>query len=367
MSIITPKNDRVHELYIGLEGLQQLKDDWVMLLRSVESPAYYQDWRWMYAVVKWLIAAPVFFITIKKSGRTVLILPLQADSILKGGIRYKVLRFPTHNHIRLSDLICDTTAVDQDDLNSVFSYLTKHDPCAWRFLELKGINANSQFRKLIEMSGETLDEQSSNAYFKVENSNFEQGLSKKFLKNIERLAKKAESEVGGIEASFNMDRENLHSILEVFLEVEASGWKGDGGTSTAIKNHSELVSFYKEVLDLFSEDNSFAINLLYFGDKPAAAQLCIRCEHAWYILKIGYEESLKKYGPGNILMLRFLTEVSRDESIKEVNLVTSPDWASRWHLETRPVFGYRHFNNDLMGSVSKVIFYAGYKFKSFTR
>ncbi len=366
MSTITPKNDRVHELYVGLEGLQQLKDDWVTLLHNVQQPAYFQDWRWMYAVVKWLITDPVIFLTVKKSGRTVLILTLQASSVLKAGIRHKVLRFPTHNHVRLTDVVCDMEAVDQDDLKSAFSYLSKHHPFAWRFLELRGINANSQIRKLIEMSGESLDEQSTNAYFKVEDSKFDQGLSKKFLKNIERLAKKAEKEVGEIKVSFNRNREDLAKYLDVFFEVEASGWKGEGGTATAIKQHPELVSFYKEVMDLFSEDDSFAINLLYCGDKPAAAQLCIRRQNVWYILKIGYIDSMKKYGPGNILMLRFLTEVSQDQAIQEVNLVTSPDWASRWHLELRPVYGYRHFNTDLKGYVSKLIFYAGSKVKSFT-
>lgn len=139
------------------------------------------------------------------------------------------------------------------------------------------------------------------------------------------------------------------------MDLEASGWKGDKGKKTAIRHHADLVAFYKELQRSFSADNSFAVNILEIGDEAAAAQLCIRCGAVWYILKIAYQDDLGKYGSGNILMLEFLQQASLDHEVTEVNLVTSPPWADRWHLEKRHVYCYRHFNMSIKGQLARAI------------
>ena len=48
-------------------------------------------------------------------------------------------------------------------------------------------------------------------------------------------------------------------------------------------------------------------------------------------------------------MLAFLERVSAQPGITELNLVTSPAWADRWHLNKRPVFAVQHFNNNIKG------------------
>jgi hypothetical protein len=359
--------EHCHRVYMGLEGLYKLKDDWNRLYQQLERPAYYQDWRWMHALVKWLIAGPVFFVTVRKSDRTVLILPLQAGKVVKGGVRHSFLGFLDHTHIVLSDLICDRSQVSSFELESLVGFLSKQKLVDWSVLFLNGYTEDSQLFGLLGEADEVQREKSRNAYFRLRNGDFEEGLSKKFIKNIKRLEKKAVKEIGKVSASFDRNSQNSSTRFDMFMDLEASGWKGEKGTSTAIKHDPALVSFYREIVQSFSENNACSINLLDIEGTPVAGQLSIRCGSVWYILKVAYEESMKLYGVGNLLMLKLLEFASSDESVDEINLVTAPEWSRRWHLQTRPVFGYQHFNSNFKGRVSRVIADARSKVKSLSK
>ncbi len=353
-----------HELYIGLNGLLELREEWESLFRKLEKPSYYQDWRWMHAVAKWLVKDNIFFVVLRKAGELVLILPLQADSRTKGGIKHDILCLPAHNHIVLSDVLVDPDLVRSSDLMSVLSFLSGQKHLFWSFLEFKAFSSDSQLNSLFSKANVKLVQKARNAYFQVRDAQFEETLSKKFIKNIKRLENKAAKELGEVTASFNSDPAVLPECLEKFFQTEASGWKGEEGTSSAIKFHPDLVSFYQELYTSFSKDGSFAINLLEIGGEPAAAQFCIRCSNTWYILKIAYEDNLKKYGPGNILMLKFLQSACIDPNVREINLVTAPQWAERWHLEYRPVYTFRYFNKNAKGHLTKAVFHVKHMIRS---
>ena len=355
------------KLHEGLEGLLEIRDDWNDLFAKLERPAYYQDWRWMYAVVKWLITTPVYFAVLRDGNETVVILPLQTRKMTKGGIKHDVVGFPTHSHIVLSDLICDPTKVDSPDLDSLITRLSREKKIGWSVLDLSAFSSDSQICRLLGSGREGVREKSKSAYFSIVNGDYQNGLSKKFIKNIRRLESKASREVGPVTANIEEANRDLADLLEIFLEMEASGWKGEKGTSTAIKHDDTLVAFYKELVSLFSEDNRLAIHVLSIDGVPAASQLCIRFDAVWYLLKIAYNEDLREYGAGNLLMLQVLDAASGDSAIDELNLVTAPDWSSRWHLENRDVYGYQAFNTNIKGRLTRVVADARKKVKSLTK
>ncbi len=339
----------------GMEGLQALKDDWERLHAGMEHPAYHQDWRWMVALQQCLIESPLHFVVLLRRNRTAAILPLQLRAETKAGIKHRYLSFPYHNHVVLSDALVDSGLIGEMDFREILYFLENQREFSWDFIKLSGIYERSPLRDLLPQSGLELEEVASNAYFNWDSGRYDVTLSKKFIKNIQRLANKAGQELGPLSASYVNDTKNLPAAYETFLELEASGWKGESGTSTAIKHNPQLVSFYRQLLDSFSSDGSFQINLLEINGVPAAGQMCARSGHTWYIMKVGYNDELKQYGAGNILMLSFLERVSAQDGISELNLVTSPPWAQRWHLNTRPVFAVQHFNNHFKGRLTKVM------------
>ncbi len=349
----------------GMEGLQAIKDDWNRIHSGMESPAYHQDWRWMAALQQRLIEQPLHFLVLQRRNQVAAILPLHLRVDNKAGIKHNYLSFPYHNHVVLSDALVDSSLIGERDFREILYYLENQRELSWDFIKLSGIYDRSPLRDLLLQSGLQLEEISANAYFSWEGDRYDATLSKKFIKNIRRLATKAEQEMGPLATHFVNDPESLPAAYETFLELEASGWKGESGTSTAIKHNPQLVAFYRHLLDLFAEDGAFQINLLEINGTPAAGQMCVRCGHTWFIMKVGYNDDLKQYGAGNILMLSFLERVSAQPGITELNLVTSPAWADRWHLNKRPVFAVQHFNNNIKGRLTKVMKHSNRMLKGF--
>lgn len=204
------------EVYSGLNGLLELKKDWEALFLTIESPTYIQDWRWMHAVAKHLAKDRVYFVVFRKHKKVAMIFPLQIDVADRDGIKQTILSFPRHSHIVLSDLLYNPRLVEAKDINRIQTFLSSRDFHYWSLLELKGVCAQSQVSDLLSNVGSPLSELSQNAYFKVVDGQFDQTLSKKFIKNIKRLKNKAEKEVGTVKATFNSDAESLASKIEVF-------------------------------------------------------------------------------------------------------------------------------------------------------
>jgi CelD/BcsL family acetyltransferase involved in cellulose biosynthesis len=342
-------------VYQGLEGLENLRECWAELFNKVPEPTYYQDWRWIFALLTHLIEDPVYFVTLRKQGRTVMILPLQLRLEKKAGFRKRFLSFLSHNHIVLSDSLVDVDKLDHDDMPRLLGFLTSQSEFKWSYIQLKGLCENSQLYQLLKKSGMKCELISHSAYFDWPEGSYDKTLSKKFIKNIRRLGNRAERETGSSQIEYVSAPDRLRDAYETFTQLEASGWKGENGTSTAIKHDEKLISFYRHLIESFSVDGSCQINILRLGGEPTAAQLCIKTGSSWYILKIAFSENYKQYGVGNLLMLNFLEHVSLEADTTELCLVTSPLWADRWHLKKRGVYMINHYNSNLTGRLSRTV------------
>ncbi|MDG2048968.1 MAG: GNAT family N-acetyltransferase [Myxococcota bacterium] len=351
----------------GLEGLRVIKPDWDRIHFAMDDPAYHQEWGWMAALQERLIEEPLYFVVLGRRDQAAAILPLHLQTLTKAGIKHSYLSFPHHNHVVLSDALIDTDLIGDEDFRDVLYFLEHQQEVHWDYIQLSGIYARSPLITWLKRSGLELEEFSANAYFDWDAGPFDTSLSKKFIKNIRRLATKAEQEQGALGTRYINDRESLPAAFEIFLELEASGWKGEVGTSTAIKHSPDLVSFYRQLLDTFCGDGAFQINLLEINGVPAAGQLCVSSGQSWFIMKVAYNDDLKRYGPGNILMLDFLEQVSTAAGFTEVNLVTSPPWADRWHLKKRPVYATQYFNGTIKGRLTEVVQHSKDVIKGFMR
>lgn len=347
----------------GLEGLRVFKDEWDRIYSNMEHPVYYLDWRWMVSLQSFLIGQPLYFVVLQRRGKVTMIMPLHPRSFNRVGIKHNYLSFPHHKHVVLSDALIDSKRVEQEDFKKILNFLETQRELKWDYIKLSGLYELSPLRELFIQADLHMAEVSSNAYFDWKNGPYDASLSKKLIKNIRRLSSRAEKEQGPIQVRFVNDIESLPGALDVFLELEASGWKGESGTSTAIKSDPQLMIFYRELLDRFSRDGSFQINLLEINGIPAAGQMCIRCCRVWFILKIGYNDGLKQYGVGNILMLAFLEHASADPACSELNLVTSPAWADRWHLKKRQVYSGAYYNSNIRGRLVQLAKHSNKKLK----
>lgn len=144
------------------------------------------------------------------------------------------------------------------------------------------------------------------------------------------------------------DEAGIHTALEQFLQLEASGWKGESGT--AIQTDATLTAFYQGLKTLQQPMINFEIHQLYRNEQCVAAQLALRCNTRRYLLKIAYDETYAERSPGSLLLWKTL-EHCVEHDIEHLSLVSAPAWAARWKPNTFPVWHVVRFSNDLHGAM----------------
>lgn len=170
-----------------------------------------------------------------------------------------------------------------------------------------------------------------------------------FRSNLHKARKKLQGEADVVYESHTQG-EALQRGYQAFLELEASGWKGAQGAGTAILLHTDLQKFYQSLLQYAESSGEIVVNLLRVGNRPIAAQYCLRDQDTMYVLKLAYDESQARLAPGNML-LEWLIRQGGGGSHRYVNLVGEPPWFKEWRPEGVPVYNLTFYNATPAGLV----------------
>jgi CelD/BcsL family acetyltransferase involved in cellulose biosynthesis len=158
----------------------------------------------------------------------------------------------------------------------------------------------------------------------------ERGLDAKFRANLRRRMRKLET-LGRVTFERIEGGLTLEGELEQGYALEASGWKGRGGT--AILQDTATRGFYSELARAASYGGYLTLYLLRLDGEPVAFQYGLHSGRRYYLLKPAYSEAVKECSPGHILM----REVVRDlieRGAGEVDFL-GPDmeWKRDWSGE----------------------------------
>ena len=94
--------------------------------------------------------------------------------------------------------------------------------------------------------------------------------------------------------------DKIKAGVEAYGQMESAGWKGKNNSAVHIENHRG--AFYVEMLKRFALREKASIYQLLFDDKVVASAFTIKgCDMA-IILKITFDEDMKDYSPGLIMM-----------------------------------------------------------------
>jgi CelD/BcsL family acetyltransferase involved in cellulose biosynthesis len=167
---------------------------------------------------------------------------------------------------------------------------------------------------------------SSTAYQSIESS-----LDSKFRQNLRRRRRRLE-EQGAVEYRL-ADAKSLDEALADFLDLEASGWKGKGGT--AIAQRPELVGFYTQMARDAAKRGALALGTLTLKGRPIAAHLSVVHAKRHSLIKLGYDESLHEHSPGQQLV----AEAIRDSCARGLSefdfLGPCMEWKLDWESQLR--------------------------------
>ncbi|MBW7963383.1 GNAT family N-acetyltransferase [Bradyrhizobium sp. BR 10261] len=147
-------------------------------------------------------------------------------------------------------------------------------------------------------------------------------LGAKRLKELRRQRRRL-AEHGAI--SFDVARkvEEIRPALEIFLQLEASGWKGKRGT--ALLQDTGDAAFIRRAVPALAETAQCEIVSLRAGTIPVAAGIVLRHQNRAFFFKLGIDERFAKYSPGVQLTLDLTRHLCADPTIASADSTASAD------------------------------------------
>jgi hypothetical protein len=134
------------------------------------------------------------------------------------------------------------------------------------------------------------------------------------------------------------DPPGLDTELDTFMNLEASGWKGDTGTRTALRVRTGSPGYYHHLAaHLTGAADHCEINSLYANGACIASMLSTRTGSTHSSLKICYDETHHKLSVGMLLLESVIGRCFADPEIQQVDFVSPSSWFRGWTSSLVPL------------------------------
>ncbi|MGD9527452.1 GNAT family N-acetyltransferase [Pseudonocardia sp.] len=125
----------------------------------------------------------------------------------------------------------------------------------------------------------------------------------------------------------------VDGLLDEAYAVESAGWKGRGGTALAVDE--PLGGFFRRWARRAASAGQLRMSFLRIGGKPVAMQVAAEVNRRLWLLKIGYDETVKRCSPGTLLMLAVVAAAA-DGGLTHVEFLgTAEAWTGLWATRSR--------------------------------
>jgi CelD/BcsL family acetyltransferase involved in cellulose biosynthesis len=159
---------------------------------------------------------------------------------------------------------------------------------------------------------------------------YQRTLASRFKANCRRRRRKLEA-WGRVELERVEGGLELEARLEEGFALEASGWKGRQGT--AMSQDGRTRGFYSELAREAGYAGRLALYFLRLDGRAVAFQYGLRHGGRYFLLKLGYDESLGECSPGQLLMEEVLRDCLarglREFDFLGPDMVWKRDWTDR--------------------------------------
>jgi len=158
---------------------------------------------------------------------------------------------------------------------------------------------------------------------------------------------------------------DLERSLEIFLALEASGWKGRAGTAILCDSRAERL--YRSFALAAARQGWLRLSILESAGTPVAAAYGCAFAGRAFRLKSAYDERYADHSPGLVLLGEELQR-SIDEGLREYDFLGSAEFHKlRWNSQTRdritvrgyrgastlPAYAYRSRVRPLLGRIRR--------------
>jgi CelD/BcsL family acetyltransferase involved in cellulose biosynthesis len=146
-------------------------------------------------------------------------------------------------------------------------------------------------------------------------------LSAKKLKELRRQRNRL-AEHGEVRFAVARSTEEIRKAIEVFLALEASGWKGERGT--ALRQDAGDAGFIRCATQGLAETGQCEVVTMHAGQTPVAAAIVLRHLDRAFYFKLGIDESFSKFSPGVQLTLDLTRHLCADAVLATADSTASP-------------------------------------------
>ena len=147
-------------------------------------------------------------------------------------------------------------------------------------------------------------------------------LGAKKLKELRRQRNRL-AEHGAVRFDVARTRGEVAPAVEIFLALEASGWKARRGT--ALVQDDGDAGFVRRAAPALAEIGQCEIVTLHAGDTPVAAAIVLRHQDRAFYFKLGVDERFAKLSPGVQLTLDLTRHLCADPAIALADSTASAD------------------------------------------
>jgi len=346
LAYLTERDELVFTPYQGLEGLESLAPAWTALTESMPGARFvhYPEWYRAYLVSLETDPSRVWFIGAYRQQKLIGVFPLQFQKYVVKGMQPRVFGTIDDDEMQSSDFVFRRNAENEGLLHAFTQWLRTQRTIHWDELRLRKVREDSAIAHSARArlpKGTIMLCHDGSGYFQTCGSYdlATEAMSGTFKRNLRRLARRAE-ETAPLRVQSYRRKEELGQAFETFLDIEASGWKGDSGSSSAIRCRPAMLAFYRAVVDEFGARDACVINVLWHGDRPVAGQFCLHIGTTLNILKIGFSDEHASFAPGNLLLERTIRMACEERNVEIVSLVNNPSWARNFKPLSLGVWSY---------------------------
>jgi CelD/BcsL family acetyltransferase involved in cellulose biosynthesis len=147
-------------------------------------------------------------------------------------------------------------------------------------------------------------------------------LGAKKLKELRRQRNRL-ADHGAVAFEVARSPDDVSAATEIFLALEASGWKG--ARRTALLQSDGDAAFIRRATRALAATGQCEIVTLRAGATPVASGVVLRHEDRAFYFKIGVDERFAKFSPGVQLTLELTRHLCDDPAISSADSTAAPD------------------------------------------
>ena len=324
----------------GCDGLGQIEAEWRDLIARAHEPNVFMDPALVRIAGLGLSDERCVTLLAWQSNthekRLVGLWAFSVGRLRRSAVPVRVLQAPVAPHAYLATPVVDRAVADSA-LNAMLDFIVL-DRTLPKLIVADPIRTDGPTMQALNR---VLDARSSSAFTMTQvqrpilassldgKQYFEKAQSSSSRKKLRQHRRRLE-ETGKLDVTVADAPDAVDAAFDEFLQLEAAGWKGQN--ATALLSDPADATFARQMIAALAKRGNAAIHSLRRDGRPVSMQIVLRAGSVAFTWKTAYDEALRDFSPGMLLLEDYTKAFLSDRSIAWVDSCAIDDtsYMSAW-------------------------------------